>query len=90
MTENGKLNQYKLIKHVNNSYIVSWGLTKYGNDLYSWNYKKLNLKPSIQDIKNIINEYYNNITKNNIENNFKWNGMNIYLSLENQIDYKLF
>ena len=89
MIQVGKLNEYKLIKFVNNQYILSWGLTKNGADLYTWNYITLSLKPSITDIKNIINGYYNNITKNNIENNFKWNGMNISLTLENQIDYKL-
>ena len=89
MIEVGKLNQYKPLKYTNNSYIVSWGLSNHGADLYSWNYEKLQYKPSINDIKRIINNYYNNIIKNNIENNFIWNNMNIKLTLENQIDYKL-
>lgn len=89
MIEVGKLSQYKPLKYTNNNYIVSWGLSSHGSDLYSWNYEKLQYKPSINDIKKIINNYYNNIIKNNIENNFIWNNMNIKLTLENQINYKL-
>ena len=89
MIKTGKLKDYKPIKYINNNYILSWGLTKHGGDLYTWNYTILPLKPSIEEVKNIINSYYNKITKNNIEKNFKWNEMNISLSLENQIDYKL-
>ena len=89
MIEVGKLEQYKAVKHINDKYIICWGLTHHGKDIYSWNYASLTYKPSIDKIKDIINSYYNELTKTNIENNFKWNGMNIFLSIENQIDYKL-
>ena len=89
MVDTGSLNKYKLINKVNDKYILCWNLKKIGNNIYNWNYEILNNKPTIKEVKNIIESFYNNIIKNNIQNKFKWNGMNITLTIENQIDYKL-
>ena len=72
-----------------NKCIVSWGLKNIGGDNYQWNYEIFNNKPSLKAIKNTINKYINKQTKYCIENKFRWNGMLINLTLENQIDYKL-
>lgn len=86
---NGKLNEYKPIKFINNKYVVSWGLEKITEDQYKWYYFVTTKKPSITDIKKTIETYINSITKNLIENEFYWNNMKIKLTIENQIDYKL-
>jgi hypothetical protein len=87
----GNINDFKPISYNSKTkkYIVSWGLINVGGDNYQWNYKIFNSKPSINVIKDTINSSINQNTKQYIENNFKWNGMSIYLSIENQIDYKL-
>ena len=87
----GNLKQYKPITHneKTKSYIVSWGLKNIGGNNYQWNYKIFTSKPSLSTIKDTINSSINEKTKSYIINNFRWNGMSIYLSLENQIDYTL-
>ena len=85
----GKLNEYKPIKFINNKYVISWGLEKVNDDSYKWKYFVSNNKISKNEIKDIINAYVNSEVKKSIENKFEWNSMHIYLSLENQIDYKL-
>lgn len=87
--QQGKLENYKPIKFIKNKYIISWGLEKIDENQYKWYYFILNNKPSINDIKKTINNYVNNVTKNNIENYFYWNDMHIKLTIEDQMDYKL-
>lgn len=90
-TTNGNINEFKPLKYNDktNKYIVSWGLKNIGGDNYTWNYEIFNKKPSISIIKKTIVNYINSLTKSCIENRFKWNGMSINLTIENQIDYKL-
>lgn len=83
------IDKYTPIKKVNGKYIVSWGLTKNNNDTYTWKYYITNRKPTPETIKEEINTYINENVKKSIINDFTWNGMKVYLSLENQIDYKL-
>ena len=70
-------------------YIISWGLRNIGGDNYQWNYEIFDTQPSLDIIKKTITNYINLETKYNIENRFRWNGMSINLTIENQIDYKL-
>lgn len=90
-TITGSLKQYKPIVYneKTKSYTVSWGLRNIGDQNYQWNYKIFNYKPSLLVIKDTINSAINEKTKSYIINNFRWNGMSIYLSLEKQIDYTL-
>ena len=90
-TTTGNLTQYKPITYNEKTkkYIVSWGLRNVGGENYQWNYKLFNSKPSLNVIKETINSAINEKTKSYIMNNFRWNGMSIYLSIENQIDYTL-
>ena len=90
-TTNGYISQFKplIYNDKSNKYIVSWGLTNIGGINYKWNYEIFDKKPSINTIKKTINNYINSQTRYCIENKFRWNDMSIYLSIENQIDYKL-
>lgn len=87
----GYKNQFKPLVYndKSNKYIVSWGLKNIGGNNYQWYYEIFNSKPSLTTIKNVITKSINQQTKNCIENKFRWNGMSISLSIENQIDYKL-
>lgn len=85
----GKITEFKTINYVNNKYVISWGLEQINDDTYRWKYFIMNTKPSVDEIKATIETYINDNTKHIIETSFYWNNMNIYLSLENQIDYKL-
>lgn len=53
-----------------------------------WEKYVFNHIPSIDEIKNIIISYYNNITNEKILSGFVWNGMKVWLSTENQFNYK--
>jgi hypothetical protein len=90
-TKIGSLNEFKPIIYNDKSkkYIISWGLKNVGDENYQWNYEIVKNKPSLNDIKNIINTAINKQTRYCIENKFRWNNMAIGLTIENQIDYKL-
>lgn len=87
--QTGKLNDFKPINYINNKYVISWGLEQLDENSYKWKYFIMNKKPTLVDIKNEINSYVNEKTRKAIETQFYWNDMNIKLTLENQIDYKL-
>jgi len=85
----GKIDQYVPLRKSNGKYIISWGLSPNGKDSYKWMYFISDLKPTLESIRNEIESYINNETKKAISERFTWNGMSIFLSMENQIDYKL-
>lgn len=45
-------------------------------------------KPTIDEIKKIIVDWYNDKIDNSILKDFVWNGMPVWLSMENQFNYK--
>lgn len=49
---------------------------------------ELNHKPTIDEIKDIIISWYNKEIEEEIASGFEWNGMRIWLSTENQFNYK--
>ena len=57
-------------------------------DYAFWVSKKFYQKPSIEYLKNIILDYYDKETDNKILSGFKWNNMPVWLSTENQFNYK--
>lgn len=54
---------------------------------YNWR-QKFKHKPSLADIRAIIKETINNETDRKILEGFVWNGMPVWLSTENQFNYK--
>ena len=56
--------------------------------LASWTEEIVYGKPSIETIKQLITEWYNKQTDYNILIGFKWRGMEVWLSQENQFNYK--
>ena len=60
-----------------------------------WNFQKdsfeeqtLNHKPSMEEIQNIIYSWYNQEASNLILSGFQWKGYQVWLSQENQLNYK--
>jgi hypothetical protein len=45
-------------------------------------------KPTLREVKNIVLKGYNAIVDETILNGFKWKGMPVWLSSENQFNYK--
>lgn len=45
-------------------------------------------QPTIEEVKNIITEYYNHITEQKILTGFSFQGNAVWLSTENQFNYK--
>ena len=78
----------KCTNHISNKWIISFDIVKYDEETYTYKQFKFSHKPTIEEVKEVITQYYNEKANNEIINGFKWNDMNIWLSLENQINYK--
>ena len=85
----GNIDQYTPISKKNNKYIVNWGLKDKGNGIGEWYYFIEDKKPSKYLIEQKIKEYVNSVIKESIQNKFRWNGMKIDLSIEDQLDLSL-
>ena len=57
--------------------------------LATWQEHTFNYIPTLSEIKNVITDYYNQIIDEAILTGFVWNGMNVWLSNENQFNYKV-
>ncbi|MBQ3421256.1 MAG: hypothetical protein IJH34_06225 [Romboutsia sp.] len=55
-----------------------------------WNTAVFNHKPSANEIQKFVFDEINDKVKSMILLNFKWNGFDVYLSKENQMNYKSF
>lgn len=58
------------------------------SDLYIYASETAYFKPSIEYIKNLILDYYNKKIDTKILNGFRWKNMPVWLSSENQFNYK--
>lgn len=56
--------------------------------LATWKEHRFNYVPTIDDIKKVVLDYYNKQIDNEITSGLVWNGMKIWLSSENQFNYK--
>lgn len=63
----------------------------YGTDGVSgWTWReRFTHKPTADEIKNIIINQINKRVDEDILNGFKWNGITVYLSTENQLNFKV-
>ena len=59
------------------------------NDETGFNYReRFDHKPTADEVKSIIISQINKQTDESILSGFKWNGINVWLSTENQINFK--
>ena len=78
----------KLVEYIGkSSWRIRWNVEKQDN-LYTYDEHTFKHKPSLQEIKNIILASYNSEIDNKILSGFVWNDMQVWLSSENQFNYK--
>ena len=66
---------------------VRWDFTETENG-FSFEEKSFNRKPSIEQIKDLVYEWYNKQTDEKIVSGYVWKGKNVWISTENQFNYK--
>lgn len=79
-----------LIMCVNNILDLWWILWDKQNsdEGFSYRFIEVNHKPSIEEVKGIILNWYNQQIGNKILSGFVWRGNSVWLSMENQLNYK--
>jgi hypothetical protein len=81
-------------KKINNKHVIIMfdyqPILKEGKEtlLASWEEYRFNHVPDIHEIKRVVLEYFNKQINEEIISNFEWNGLKVWLSTENQINYK--
>lgn len=92
MKVNGPIDYFSLFIESDVFFMVSYGLTKVSEDMYSWNelyfFKKEHPTINMDIIKNAIIDDINNDTDGKILEGFSWNNILVYLSKENQFNFK--
>lgn len=78
----------KVISEKDNIYIISWDYQDITGDIGIWVEDIFYYKPTKNELRNIINDYYNTCITNKITNGFIWKDIPVWLSLENQQNYK--
>ena len=83
----------KLTKHIEcvdnkrNIWKIRWDFKEIEGVL-SFEEQTFNYRPSLKEIQDIIYTWYNKQTDQAILNGFRWKGMPVWLSTENQFNYK--
>lgn len=69
-------------------YKISWNYEPSNDGVGRWMEEVFNYKPTLSQIKEYILDQYNKEIDKKILNGFKWNGYDVWLSSENQFNYK--
>ena len=78
--------QNAVVKVSDKSYILFYG---YGEeDGNGYNYRqRFDHMPSVEELRNVIEEHINKLTQERILTGYEWNGKTVWLSNENQQNY---
>lgn len=91
-TVNGDINTklLELVSPNKNLWRLRWNkiASEENTNLASWNEVELKGKPSLLQIKAILNDWMNEVTDQRILNECIWNDKNIWLSQQNQTNLK--
>ena len=68
-------------------YVMFCDLKKIGDE-YEYTYLKFKYKPSLSEVKEVIIGYYNSLCDEEIRSGLEFEGNQVWLSQENQINYK--
>lgn len=72
-----------------NKYIVRWDFISVDDNIVEFQYKEFNYKPQLSEIKELITNYYNVKINKKIVEGFIYKNVNVWLSNENQFNYKI-
>ena len=75
------------INPITSKWLVLWDKQNEG-DSFSYQSKVFSGKPTIAEVKEVILEWYNKKIDKDILSGFIWKNMPIWLSMENQFNYK--
>lgn len=78
---------FQLVKIGEKNWTLIYGVKSGSEDGYSFR-KNYGYKPTAQELHQDIDELINNITDKKILNGFVWEDMSVYLSQENQMNFK--
>lgn len=67
---------------------VRFGMVENNDGTATWIEADFAHKPTDEEVRNAIAEYYNGETSAKILSGYKWNGQTVWLSVENQMNYK--
>ena len=67
---------------------VRWNVITIGDDDVQFLYEFINHKPTISEVKEIILSWMNSEIDKKIVGGYEWAGMKVWLSSENQFNYK--
>lgn len=76
-----------IVKETKGRYLVVFGYTEADGYGYSWR-KRYDHKPTVSELKAETGELVNAETDRKIKEGFKWDGKAVWLSQENQFNYK--
>ena len=79
--------QDKIVRLSETNYLLIFGFGKDGDNGYNYR-KNYDHKPTIEELKEDIEILINKETDATILGGFVWNGKSVYLSTENQINFK--
>jgi hypothetical protein len=94
ITKTGNKNSYRPITTDGKTAVVMWDykpiLDKNGNETTNgkWMVENFKVMPSLAKVKDMILSYYNSKIDEKILSGMEWNGMLVWLSSENQFNYK--
>lgn len=87
--EHGRYEKFTPLRYGGgDKYTISWAYTPKDDKRGSWYTETLKGKPSMEAIQNCILDFYNDKVDQEILSGFTWNGMQVWLSSENQFNYK--
>lgn len=78
----------KVISSSDNIYLIRWDYQDNGDNLATWAEEIFYYKPSVTELQQMINGYYNTRVYNKIVDGFVWQDIPVWLSIENQQNYK--
>ncbi len=68
-------------------WVVLWGIG-YEDESFTFMAEEINHKPTLQEVKDIVLGWYNADIDNRILSGFTWKDIPVWLSMENQFNYK--
>lgn len=78
----------EIYNRMTNLWSVRWDKKEQDDGSYSFYGEIIDHKPTLEEIKELVYNQINEEVKENIYSGFKYKGNTVYLSLENQLNYK--